>query len=141
MLSRCSESQTLCRLCHIYLQSQLWRTTLCSLGSADSVPSHRCVVPLFTTFRSSQSISVAQNFRGLTTAQTIKRLPTMRETRVQSLGREDPLEKAMATPLQYSCLENPRDGEAWQAAVHGVAKSRTRGSNFTFTFNAPRKKT
>ena len=37
-------------------------------------------------------------------------------------------------PLQYSCLENPRDGGAWQAAVHGVAKSRTRLSDFTFTF-------
>ena len=39
------------------------------------------------------------------------------------------------TPLQYSCLENPRDGGAWWAAVHGVAKSRTRLSNFTFTFH------
>ena len=29
-------------------------------------------------------------------------------------------------PLQYSCLENPRDGGAWWAAVHGVAQSRTR---------------
>ena len=29
------------------------------------------------------------------------------------------------TPLQYSCLENPMDGGAWEAAVHGVAKSRT----------------
>ena len=29
------------------------------------------------------------------------------------------------TPLQYSCLENPRDGGAWRAAVHGVAESRT----------------
>ena len=28
-------------------------------------------------------------------------------------------------PLQYSCLENPMDGEAWGAIVHGVAKSRT----------------
>ena len=37
------------------------------------------------------------------------------------------------TPLQYSCLENPMDGGAWQAAVHGVAKSRTRLSNFPFT--------
>ena len=37
-------------------------------------------------------------------------------------------------PLQYSCLENPMDGEAWYATVHGVAKSRTRLSNFTFTF-------
>ena len=31
----------------------------------------------------------------------------------------------MATPLQCSCMENPMDGEAWWAAVHGVAKSRT----------------
>ena len=33
-------------------------------------------------------------------------------------------------PLQYSCLENPMDGGAWWATVHGVAKSRTRLSNF-----------
>ena len=38
------------------------------------------------------------------------------------------------TPLQYSCLKNPMDGGAWEAAVHGVAKSRTRLSDFTFTF-------
>ena len=37
------------------------------------------------------------------------------------------------TPLQYSCLENPMDGGAWWAAVHGVTKSWTRLSNFTFT--------
>ena len=36
--------------------------------------------------------------------------------------------------LQYSCLENPMDGGAWWATVHGVAKSRTRLSDFTFTF-------
>ena len=39
------------------------------------------------------------------------------------------------TLLQYSCLENPMDGGAWKAAVHGVAKSRTRLSAFTFTFH------
>ena len=39
------------------------------------------------------------------------------------------------TPLQYSCLENPMDGGAWWAAVHGVAKSQTRLSDFTFTSN------
>ena len=39
------------------------------------------------------------------------------------------------TPLQYSCLENPMDGEAWWAAVHGVPKSGTRLSDFTFTFS------
>ena len=38
------------------------------------------------------------------------------------------------TPLQDPCLENPRDGGAWWATVHGVAKSRTRLSDFTFTF-------
>ena len=38
-------------------------------------------------------------------------------------------------PLQYSCLENPMDGGAWLAAVHGVSKSRTRLSGFTFTFH------
>ena len=39
---------------------------------------------------------------------------------VYCIGRE-----GNGTPLQYSCLENPMDGEAWWAAVHGVAKSRT----------------
>ena len=39
------------------------------------------------------------------------------------------------TPLQYSCLENPIDGGAWWAEVHGVAKSRTRLNDFTFTFH------
>ena len=41
----------------------------------------------------------------------------------------------MATPLQYSCLENPMDGGAWWAAVHGVVKSQVRLSDFTFTFH------
>ena len=53
----------------------------------------------------------------------------MWETRVQSLSWEDPLEKEMA--LQYSCLENLTDGGDWKATVHGVAKSRTRLSDFT----------
>ena len=57
-----------------------------------------------------------------------------------------PLEKAVfiqfcdregtGTPSQYSCLENPVDGGAWWAAVHGVAKSQTRLSDFTFTFHS-----
>ena len=41
------------------------------------------------------------------------------------------------TPLQYSYLENPRDGGAWEAAVHGVTTSRTPLSDFTFTFHFP----
>ena len=43
--------------------------------------------------------------------------------RVQSLGQEDPLEKGMATPLQYSCLGNPIDKGGWWVTVHRVAKS------------------
>ena len=57
----------------------------------------------------------------------------MWETWVQSLGRED--SPGEGNPLQYSCLENPMDGGAWWATVHGVANSRTRLSDFTFTFN------
>ena len=38
-------------------------------------------------------------------------------------------------PLQYPCLENPVDGGVWQITVHGVAKSRTRLSDFIFTFH------
>ena len=44
---------------------------------------------------------------------------------VRSLGREDPLEERIGNPLQYSCLENPMDRGAWQATVHGVARSQT----------------
>ena len=39
------------------------------------------------------------------------------------------------TPLQHSCLENPMDRGAWWAAVHGVSRSQTRLSDFTFTFH------
>ena len=64
-------------------------------------------------------------------AQRLKRLPAMQESWVRSLDREHPLEKEMAT---HSCLENPMDRGAWWAIVHGVAKSQTRLSDFTFTF-------
>ena len=43
--------------------------------------------------------------------------------------------KGNGTPLQYSCLENPMDGRAWWAAVHGVATSQTQLSYFTLTFH------
>ena len=45
-----------------------------------------------------------------------------------------PIREGNGTPLQYSCLENPMDRGAWWAAVHGVAKSQTQLSDFTFTF-------
>ena len=46
------------------------------------------------------------------------------------------MKEGNGNPLQYSCLENPTDGGAWCAAVHEVAKSRTRLSDFSFTFHA-----
>ena len=57
----------------------------------------------------------------------------MQETQVQSLGQEDPLEKGMAA--QCSCLDKSMDRGAWWATVHGVAKSQTRLSDFTFAFH------
>ena len=45
------------------------------------------------------------------------------------------LVKGDGTPLQHSCLENSMDGGAWAAAVHGVMKSQTRLSDFSFTFH------
>ena len=58
-------------------------------------------------------------------AQLVKSLLTVWETQVQSLSREDPLEKEMATPLQYSYLENSIDRGGWWATVHVVTKSWT----------------
>ena len=49
-------------------------------------------------------------------------------------GLDAPTWEGNGTPLQYSCLENPIDGGAWWAAVHGVATSRIQLSDFTFTF-------
>ena len=82
-------------------------------------------------------------------AQMVKNPPAMQETWLRSLGWEDPLEKEMAThssipawripwteepggPLQYSCLENPMHRGTWRATVHGVTKSWTQLTTFTF---------
>ena len=62
-------------------------------------------------------------------AQMVKNLPAMWEIWVRSLDLEDPLQKRMATQLQYSCLENSMDRGAWRATVHAVANSWTRLSN------------
>ena len=48
---------------------------------------------------------------------------------------KNPCGEDEGTPLQYSCMENPMERGAWWAAVHGVAKSRKRLSDFTFTFH------
>ena len=49
--------------------------------------------------------------------------------------RQTEMGEGNGTPFQYFCLENPMEGGAWWAAVHGVSKSQTRLNNFTFTFH------
>ena len=58
-------------------------------------------------------------------AQTVKNLPVMQETWIQSLDWEDPLEKGMATHSSILAWRIPLDREAWQATVHGLTKSQT----------------
>ena len=68
----------------------------------------------------------------------VKNLPTMQkmqESPVRSLGQEDPLEKEMATHSSILAWRIPMDGGVLWAAVHGVARSQTRLSNFTLTFH------
>ena len=58
-------------------------------------------------------------------AQMVKNLPAIQETRIQSLGWEDPLEEGMATHSSTLACRIPMDKGAWQATVHGVAKNQT----------------
>ena len=60
-----------------------------------------------------------------TMAQTVRNLPAVWETWVQSLGWEDPLEEGMATHSSILAWRIPVDRGAWQGIVHGIAKTQT----------------
>ena len=64
-------------------------------------------------------------------------MESQRSERQKSLYTEPYSQLSISRACQCSCLENPMDGGAWWAAVYGVAKSRTRLSDFTFTFHFP----
>ena len=64
----------------------------------------------------------------------VKNPPAVQETRVQSLGLEDPLEEGMATHSSILVWRIPMDREAWRTIVHGVAKSLTQLIDYSFTF-------
>ena len=81
-----------------------------------------------------QSSGVLKSFRTLLVAQMVKNPPVMQETWAQSLGREYPGD-GHGYSVQYSCGRISKDRGAWQATVHGVAKSWTQLSN-TFTFKS-----
>ena len=72
-------------------------------------------------------------YRASLVAQTIKNLPTMWETQVQSVGQEDPLEQEMATHSSILAMENSMDRGARQVTVHGITKSWTQLSDSHFT--------
>ena len=61
--------------------------------------------------------------------------PSLGFHRICSIWPFNIVREGNGNPLQYSCLENPMDGGAWWAAVHGVTKSWTPLSDFTFTFH------
>ena len=81
----------------------------------------------FKCFKLGSILSIVKNSRigASLVTQMVKNLHVMQETRVQSLGWENPLEKGMATQLQYSCLENSMDRRAWWTTGQGKAKSWT----------------
>ena len=58
-------------------------------------------------------------------AQLVKNLPAMQEPRVRSLGREDPLEKKMATHSSTPLPGDFQEQRSWQLTVHGIPKSQT----------------
>ena len=66
-------------------------------------------------------------------AETVKNPPAMQKTWVQFLDWEDPLEGGMATHSSILAWRIPLNRRAWRPTVHGVAKSQTRLSDFTFT--------
>ena len=85
-----------------------------------------------TKLQTRQGSSWVSHYHSLL-AQTVKRLPTIWETQVRSLGWKRSSGEGNGNPLQYSCLENPH---RWRRlVVHGVAKSWTRLSDFTFIFS------
>ena len=86
---------------------------------------HRWALDLLRNNDSQRAFAVIFRTRDSPVSQIVKSLPAKQETWVPSLDLEDSPGEGNGNPLQYSCLENPMDGGAWQATVHEVAKSQT----------------
>ena len=102
-----------------------WLHLLAVQGTLKSLLQHHSSKA--SILRRSASFTVQLSHPYMTTGKTIALFFNMLSRLVIGEGN--------GTPLQYSCLENPMDGGAWWAAVHGVTKSRTRLSDFTFNFH------
>ena len=99
---------------------------------------HFCSVlstfPVYSVFSYSRFLSTYGLPRAPLEVQVVKKLPAVQEAQVQSLGWEDPLGEGNGNPLQFSCLENSTDKEAWQATTGPrVERSQTRLSDETRT--------
>ena len=101
------------------------RVFLCSFG----VPPTYTFLPPDSHFLSLGfallKMCVLPSFRASLVAQVVKNLPVMRETWVQSLGWEDPLEEGLETHSIILAWRIPMDRGTWRATVHGVANSWT----------------
>ena len=97
------------------------------LGRAD----WRCLgkAPAFQPYCGNLNMKEIWSLWASLLAQTVKNPPVMRDTWVQSLGWEDPLEEGTATRSSILAWRISMDRGAWQVTVHGVAKSRTRQSD------------
>ena len=80
---------------------------------------------IVSLLRSSRFAASSLPVRASLVAQMVKNLPAMQETWVQFLGWEDPLEEGVATHSSILAWRISMDRGAWQATVHGVAKSQT----------------
>ena len=77
------------------------------------------------TIIKTQTLALVQYYQGLVAKSRPAKAGDVRNTRVGSLGWEDPPGGGHGNPLQYSCLENPMDRGAWRATVHRATKRRT----------------
>ena len=75
------------------------------------------------------------DLRASLVAQMVENVPAVEETWVWSPGLGRSPEEGNGYPLQYSCLENSMDRGAWQATIHGVAKSQTQLSSLILSLH------
>ena len=104
-----------------------WNVLKIAMRSISSSVSFKTCVSLLIFCFDDLSIGVSEVLKSPTVTVLLSASPFMSVSVCLGEGN--------GTPLQYSCLENPMDGGAWWAAVHGVAESWTRLSDFTLTFH------
>ena len=106
--------------------------TLINTHSHSHINTHTCSrLTHICTFTHSHTLlhTITRNHTASLVAQVVKNPPTMRETWVQSLGWEDPLEESTTTHSSILAWRMSMGRWAWRATVHGVTKNRTRLSN------------